>query len=74
MPEQADVTYSVVVKMGDPVEQIIEEAEAGDYDLIVMGSHGHGPVRAAMMGDTVNRMVKRSKIPVLVVRVPEGKN
>jgi nucleotide-binding universal stress UspA family protein len=74
IPEQADVTYTVVVKMGDPVEQIIEEAEAGDYDLIVMGSHGHGPVRAAMMGDTVSRVVKRSKIPVLVVRVPEGKD
>jgi nucleotide-binding universal stress UspA family protein len=71
IPEQTDVSYSVVVKMGDPVELIIEETEAGNYDLIVMGSHGHGPVRAALMGDTVRRVVKRSKVPVLVVRVPE---
>ena len=71
MPEQPDVSYSIVVKMGDPVNLIIEEAEAGNFDLIVMGMHGHGPIRAAMMGDTVRRVLKRSKVPVLVVRVPE---
>ena len=74
MPDQPDVSYRIVVKMGDPVNLIIEEAEAGNYDLIIMGSHGHGPLRAAMMGDTVLRVVKRSKIPVLVVRVPEDKD
>ena len=72
MPEHAEVTYSVMVKLGAPVDLIIEESKAGNYDLIVMGSHGHGPVKAAMMGDTVLRVVKRSKIPVLVVRVPEN--
>ncbi len=71
IPEHAEVTYSVMVKMGAPVDLIIEESEAGNYDLIVMGSHGHGPVKAAMMGDTVLHVVKRSKIPVLVVRVPK---
>jgi nucleotide-binding universal stress UspA family protein len=71
IPEGADLTYNLVVKMGDPVEQIIEEAETGNYDLIVMGIHGHRSVRAALMGDTVRRVVRRSKIPVLVVRVPE---
>jgi nucleotide-binding universal stress UspA family protein len=74
LPEQADVTYNIIVKMGDPVEQIIKESETGNYDLIVMGSHGHGTVRAALMGDTVRRVVKRSKIPVLVVQVPEDED
>jgi len=72
MPQQPDVSYSIVIKMGDPVNLIIEEAESGNYDLIVMGCHGHGPMRTAMMGDTVLRVVKRSRTPVLVVRVPEN--
>jgi len=71
VPEEPDVSYNVIVKMGDPVSLIIEEADAGNYDVIVMGFHGHGPVRAAMMGDTVLRVVKNSKIPVLVVRIPQ---
>jgi nucleotide-binding universal stress UspA family protein len=74
MPEEPDVSYKIVVKMGDPVKQIIKESEAGKYDLIVMGSHGHGPITATMMGDTANRVVRRSKIPVLVIRVPEAKD
>ena len=71
MTEHADVTYRIEVRMGDPVEEIIKEAGAGGYDLIVMGSHGHGPIRTAMMGDTVRRIVRQSTVPVLVVRVPE---
>ncbi len=70
MPDQVDVTYSVLVKMGDPVAAIIKEAEKGNYDLIVMGSHGQGSLKSAVMGDTVKSVVKRSKVPVLVVRVP----
>jgi nucleotide-binding universal stress UspA family protein len=72
IPEEPDVSYNVVVRMGDPVSLIIEEAEAGNFDVIVMGFHGHGPVRTAMMGDTVLRVVKQSRIAVLVVRVPEN--
>lgn len=66
------VSYNIEVKMGDPVNEIIREAQEGGYDLIVMGMHGHGPVRSAMMGDTVRRVVKRSQVPVLAVRVPES--
>jgi nucleotide-binding universal stress UspA family protein len=72
MPEEADVTYSIEIEMGDPVDKIIDYAETGKYDLIVMGSHGHGLLKHAIMGDTVKRVVQRSEIPVLVVRVPEG--
>jgi nucleotide-binding universal stress UspA family protein len=71
VPEEPDVSYTIVVKMGDPCSLILEEAETGKYDVIVMGFHGHGPIRTAMMGDTVLRVVKHTKIPVLVVRVPE---
>lgn len=71
MPEQPDVTYKIEVKMGDPVEQILEESERGGYDLIVMGRHGHESLVDTVIGNTVRRVVRRSKIPVLVVRVPD---
>jgi nucleotide-binding universal stress UspA family protein len=70
-PDQADVTYSIIVKMGDPAREIIEEAQTGNYDLIVMGSHSRGSLVNSVMGDTVKLVVRRSEIPVLVVRVPE---
>ena len=70
MPDTSEVKYSIVTRMGDPVEQIIKEAETGKFDLVVMCSHGHGMI-SSVMGGTVRQVVKRSEVPVLVVRVPK---
>jgi nucleotide-binding universal stress UspA family protein len=68
LPDQAYVTYNIITKSGHPVDQILKEAETGDYDLIVIGSHGKGNLPDAMIGSVSRRVVRRSKIPVLVVR------
>jgi nucleotide-binding universal stress UspA family protein len=65
------VSYDVVVKMGNPVEEIIKQAHKGKYDLVVIGNHGYGPLKDALMGGTVRRVLSRSKIPVMVVKLPE---
>ena len=62
----------IVVKPGNPVEEILRQVEAGNFDLICMGSHGRGPLTEAMMGTTTRRVLRRCKKPVLAVRLPEG--
>ena len=62
----------IIVERGNPVEKIIEHSVKGKFDLIVMGTHGHGTLEDAMIGSTARRVVRRSKIPVLVVRLPEA--
>lgn len=71
VPGEAYVTYEIVVKLGNAVEEIISQAEDGRYDLIVIGSHGLGTLKDAVMGTTTRRVLRRTSIPVLVVRVPE---
>ena len=66
------VSDQVIVERGNPVEKIIEHSEKEMFDLIVMGTHGHGTLEDAMIGSTARRVVRRSKIPVLVVRLPEA--
>ena len=66
---EAYVTYDIAIEMGHAVKKILEYAAQGSYDLIVVGSHGHGTLDT-MMGDTARRIVRRSDIPVLVVRLP----
>ena len=68
-PEEAYVTYDIAIEMGHAVEKILGYAAQGNYDLIVLGSHGHGTLDT-MIGDTARRIVRRSEIPVFVVRVP----
>jgi len=57
------------VRNGHPVEEIIAESIASDYDVIVMGTHGHGILAGAMMGSTAMRVVRRSHVPVMGVRL-----
>jgi nucleotide-binding universal stress UspA family protein len=64
-------TDEIIVERGNPVEEIIRNAKEQNCDLIVMGTHGHGTLADAMIGSTARRVIRRSKIPVLVVRLPE---
>ncbi len=65
------VTDEILVESGNPADQILEEAEKRNCDLIVIGSHGHGVLEEAVIGSTARRVLRRSKKPVLVVRLPE---
>ena len=64
-------TDDIIVERGNPVEQILKQSDEKKCDLIVMGTHGHGTLADAMMGSTARRVLRRSKKPVLVVRLPE---
>jgi len=70
-PDKPIVSYGVVVEAGDPVEEILREAHSGGYDLVVLSKHGQGSVQDAVMGDTVRRVIRRCKVPVLAVPLPE---
>ncbi len=61
----------VVVKRGNPVDVILAQAEESNCDLIVMGTHGHGVIADAVMGSTARRVLRKSRKPVLVVRLVE---
>ena len=65
------ITDEIFVTRGNPVEEILEQAEKRNCDLIVMGTHGHGILEDVVLGSTARRVVKRSKKPVLVVHLPE---
>ena len=47
---------------------IIEAAEAGGADLIVMGSHGRSGFEKLVLGSVAQRVLSHAHQPVLVVR------
>ena len=71
MEEISFRTDGVFVVRGNPVEQILQQSVEQDCDMIVMGTHGEGTLADAMIGSTARRVVRRSRIPVLVVRLPD---
>lgn len=54
---------------GPGVETTLKEAEALDAGLIVVGTHGHGAVYDALIGSYSAGIIRKSKLPVLVVPV-----
>lgn len=59
---------TVQVEKGPPYLSIIETAKGKGCDLIVMGSHGRGEVKALFLGSHTLKVLAHSKIPVLVCR------
>jgi len=57
-----------IVREGDDVEaDIMDLAGEIDADIIVIGSHGHNAFQG-LLGSTGAKLVRRSPVPVLVVR------
>ena len=58
----------IIVTAGDPVDEISKIAREGGFDLIIMGTHGHGEFEKMMLGSTASGVMSKSTIPVLVAR------
>lgn len=56
------------VRFGNPASEILQEAEEGAYDMVVMGSHGRGTLGNFLMGSVSHRVAHHAKCPVLIVR------
>lgn len=55
-----------------PAEAILEVAEEVGAAMIVVGTVGESPMRGAMLGSVVLKLVQRSSTPLLVVPTTEG--
>jgi len=58
----------VHVATGNPADRIVEAAKREGCDLIVTGVARDEPLGRAFIGTTVNQLVRRSSVPLLVVR------
>ena len=66
----AEVTSDVVVLDSSPAEAILGQADAGNHDLIVVGSRGRGDARSFLLGSVSHAVLHHSRVPVLIVHVP----
>ena len=57
---------------GEAVQAILATAERRNVDLIVVGSHGRRGLRHFVLGSVAEHVVRRSTLPVLVVRRPRA--
>ncbi len=63
------IEFNVFARLehGNPDEVIVETANLGNFDLIVMGSRGLGS-RDCALGSTSSRVAEKAACPVLIVK------
>ena len=57
--------------VGDPAPSIAKAAEKTSADLIVMGSHGWGRFKSAVLGSTATKIGALTHLPVLLIRIED---
>lgn len=68
------VPVTFLVWEGEPGESILEAAKAEQVDMIVLGSHGRGPIGRLLLGSVSQHVVRQAPVPVVVVRQDADKD
>lgn len=62
---------NVRVESGAPGDVIPEVARQGEFDLIVMGTHGRSGLNRLVVGSVAESVMRKAQVPVLTLRTPK---
>ena len=63
-----NVPIHTKLRVGQSAEQIVAEAEAADYNLIVLGESTHHDLLSRIVGPTAKRVVEQAGCPTLIAK------
>jgi nucleotide-binding universal stress UspA family protein len=66
--EKAGLKPAEVCLAGNPGDELAAYAKKKKLDILVMGSHGYGAFKAAVMGSVATRVAHVSEVPLLLIR------
>ncbi len=64
----SDIEVGKIAEFGPPAEVILQTAEKGGYDLIIMGNRGLNPLKRLLMGSVSSRVLSLAHCSVLIVK------
>ena len=68
MLDKAGIRHRETVLVGDPGVEVARFAKRGKFDLVLMGSHGHGALTGLVLGSAATKVLANCRVPVLLVR------
>jgi nucleotide-binding universal stress UspA family protein len=66
--DKPDLKVTTMLSEGRPSDEIIEAADEGKFDLIVMSSRGMSEIKEIFLGSVSDRVVNGAKCSVLIVK------
>jgi nucleotide-binding universal stress UspA family protein len=65
-----DLVSNILIRLGNPVEEILKVVEEEDCDVIVLGTHGKGLFKQTLLGSVSSSVLIRTQKPVFVIPLP----
>ena len=72
--EDAGFRVRLVIRFGEPAQEIADLIEEDDIDAVVMATHGRSGLSRAIMGSVAERVLRMVHVPVVMVRGREQAN
>lgn len=66
--EDKGISADITILHGQPAETLIEYANEGDYDCVIVGSRGRNKFQTLILGSVSHKLVKYVERPVIVVK------
>ena len=66
--DKQGIKATYLAKVGPAADTIAATADKGKFDLLMMGSHGHGTLTNLVMGSVATKVLAHCSTPVLLVR------
>jgi nucleotide-binding universal stress UspA family protein len=66
----ADLISNIVIRLGNPVEEILRVADEEDCDVIVLGTHGKGFLEKTFLGSVSSSVLLQTRKPVFLIPLP----
>ncbi len=60
------IAAKTVVLSGNPAEEIVNYAQGGGVDLIIMSTHGRSGVSRWVFGSVADKVIRHSEVPILI--------
>lgn len=66
--DAAGIKHNMEMRTGHVAQEIVQCAEAGRFDLIVLGAKGRGAIADLLLGSVGQRVLATANAPVLLIR------
>jgi len=63
--------FETLIVPGIPYDEVIKKAAENSADLIVLGTHGRTGLDHVLFGSTAEKIVRKSPVPVMTIRIGE---
>ncbi|MHB8136816.1 MAG: universal stress protein [Smithellaceae bacterium] len=68
MAQKGLADCEVIISAGHEADEILKFIREGSVELMVMGAYGHNRLRELLLGSTTSQVIRKSPIPVLLIR------